>query len=91
MERHDRIWRKKTLFKCSTCYVKRYPPDGHTHTLPHLSAEADSELARVDMTSIRALAVSENLQINTGAGTLRDTTYIFKSLKYLKHINHSQT
>lgn len=39
--------------------------------LTHLRAEAESAVACLDMTSIRALVVSENFEISTGAGTLR--------------------
>lgn len=46
------------------------------NVLTHLSAEADSDVACLDMTSIRALVVSENLDMSTGAGTLKNETPI---------------
>lgn len=38
--------------------------------LTHLRAEAESAVACLDMTSIRALVASENFETSTGAGTL---------------------
>lgn len=41
------------------------------NVLTHLRAEAESAVACLDMTSIRAWVVSENFEMSTGAGTLR--------------------
>ena len=41
----------------------------------HLRADAVSDVACLDMTSIRALVVSENLDMSTGVGTLRSITH----------------
>lgn len=49
--------------------------DTETNPLTHLTAEAVSDVACLDMTSIRALVVSENLDMSTGAGTLGNTIH----------------
>lgn len=45
--------------------------DAETNLLTHLRADAVSDEACLDMTSIKALVVSENLETSTGVGTLR--------------------
>lgn len=58
---------------CCSCQ-KKSQTDTETSPLTHLSAEVVSDVACLDMTSIRALVVSENFDLRTGAGTLRNAT-----------------
>lgn len=76
MARHDRIYRckngKLNLNVLSFSTVNNKKTKG-TNPLTHLRAEAVSDVACLDMTSIKALVVSENLEMSTGVGTLGDT------------------
>lgn len=58
----------KSMLQFSVMDIKR--TGSEIHLLTHLRADAVSEVASFDMTSISALVVSENLDMSTGTGTL---------------------
>lgn len=69
--RHDKICKSKI-----NIYFVHLPKEGkcaEANLLTHLRPEAVSDMASLDMISMRALVVSENLDMSTGAGTLGKT------------------
>lgn len=64
----------------SKCNFFKWETATEANRLTHLRAEAVSDVACLDITSIRALVVSENFDMSTGAGTLRSKLQSVKKI-----------